>query len=63
MGTPQDNSDGMKYVKSIKDAVRRRFAMTYLEWIRAGRVGSMPSRGALSNARAKSLTMNLDALG
>lgn len=63
MGTNQDNSDAMKYIKSLRDAVKRRFAVTYLAWIRAGRVGASPSRGQLAPALAKAVSSNLDSLG
>jgi len=62
MSSNQDNSEAMKYIKSLKDAVKRRFATSYLEWVRGGRIGSMPSRGALSAARVKALCLNIDAL-
>lgn len=62
MGSNQDNSDAMKYIKSIRDAVKRRFAVTYLEWIRAGRMGASPARGALAPALAKAVSTNLDSL-
>ena len=52
----------MGYVKSIRDAVKRRYAADYLVWIRAGRSGAAPSRGALPNALWKSVCTNLDAL-
>jgi hypothetical protein len=58
----QDNSDAMKYVKSLRDAVKRRFAATYLDWIRTGRVGTMPGRGALSPILARAVVSNIDAL-
>ena len=57
-----DNTDAMKYVKSLKDALKRRFAMQYLEWIRAGRKGDMPNRGALPPAIAQAVCLNLEAL-
>ena len=63
MSIEQDNSEAMKYVKSLKDSVKRRFAGEYLVWIRAGRNASMPSRGALSASIARSVCLNLDALG
>ena len=62
MNKEQENSPANKYVKSLKDAVKRRFANAYLEWIRAGRVGTSPSRGALSPIIAKAVCSNLDAL-
>lgn len=62
MANEQNNTEVDKYIKSLKDAVKRRFAGAYLDWIRAGRVGSMPSRGALSPARVKALCLNIDAL-
>ncbi len=57
-----DNSDPMGYIKSLKDAVKRQFAIAYLEWVRAGRRGTMPSRGRLSPVLATAVTRNLDAL-
>ena len=63
MNNEQNNSEANKYIKSLKDAVKRRFAETYLEWIRAGRIGAAPSRGALSPVLAKAVCTNLDALG
>ena len=63
MSIERDNSEGMNYVRSLKDAVKRRFAVDYLEWIRSGRSGSMPSRGALPPTLAKAVALNLDALG
>jgi hypothetical protein len=62
MSNTQDNTEAMKYVKSLRDAVKRRFAITYLEWIRAGRIGIAPNRGLLSPALAKSVAVNLDSL-
>jgi len=58
----QDNTEGMKYVKSLKLAVKRRFAGEYLTWIRAGRVGIAPSRGALSHTMWRTICTNLDTL-
>jgi hypothetical protein len=63
MDNSYDNSDGMKYVKSLKDAVKRRFAHEYLAWLRSGRKGDMPVRGLLSSTLAKAVCVNLDALG
>jgi hypothetical protein len=63
MATTQDNTDGMKYVRSIKDSVKRRYAREYLDWLRTGRKGSAPSRGELSPILAKSVGSNLDGLG
>jgi len=59
----QDNSEGMKYVKSIKEATKRRYASEYLTWIRTGRAGVVPVRGGLSAPTAKAVALNLDALG
>jgi len=58
----EDNTEAMKYVKSLRDAVKRRFAAAYLTWIRAGRIGSMPGRGQLSPVLARAVSTNLDAL-
>lgn len=58
----QDNTDAMKYVRSLRDAVKRRFAVTYLDWIRAGRIGSSPGRGVLSPVLARAVATNLDSL-
>ena len=63
MAREQDNSEGMQYVRSLKDAVKRRYAVDYLAWIRGGRVGGVPARGNLSLILAKAVCMNLDALG
>jgi len=59
---PRDNSKGMDYVKSLKDAVKRRFAGEYLRWIQAGRMGAAPSRGALSQTTWRTICTNLDSL-
>ena len=57
-----DNTAAMKYVQSLRDAVKRRYAVTYLEWIRTGRIGSMPGRGNLSPVLARAVCINLDSL-
>jgi hypothetical protein len=62
MNKENQNSDAMKYVRSLKDAVKRRFAVSYLEWIRAGRIGGAPARGVLSPVHAKAVAVNLDGL-
>ena len=62
MNKENQNSDAMKYVRSLKDAVKRRFAVAYLEWIRAGRVGSAPGKGILSPVLARAVAVNLDSL-
>lgn len=59
----QDVSEGVLYVKSLRDAVKRRYATEYLAWLRSGRTGSMPPRGILPPAHWKTITTNLDALG
>jgi hypothetical protein len=58
----RDRSEAMDYVKSLRDPVKRRFAVNYLEWIRMGRVASAPGRGALSPTLWKAVCANLDAL-
>ena len=45
MGNIHEDTEAMKYVKSLRDAVKRRFAMSYLDWIRAGRLGRDPVVG------------------
>ena len=62
MSALKDESDASKYVKSIKDSVKRRFAASYLEWIVGGKTGAMPGRGALSPVLAKAVCQNLEAL-
>ena len=63
MNKGHDNTDGMTYVKSLRDAGKRRYAMAYLDWIRGGKKGGEPSRGLLAPALAKAVCRNLDALG
>jgi len=58
----EDNSPAIKYVKSLKIALKRRFAGDYLRWIRAGRVGPGPVRGALSHTTCKAICTNIEAL-
>jgi hypothetical protein len=55
-----DNSHAMAYIKSLKDAVKRQFAIAYLEWVRAGRRGAMPARGRLSPVLAVAVARNID---
>jgi hypothetical protein len=62
MSEQPDRTEAGKYVTSLKDAVKRRFAAAYLAWIRAGKTGTMPGRGALSPVLAKAVCMNLEAL-
>jgi hypothetical protein len=57
-----DNTEAGKYVKSLKDAVKRRYAVDYLTWIRGGKKGDIPSRGNLSPILAKAVCLNLDSL-
>jgi len=60
--TNQDNSDAMAYVKSLKMALKKRFAGEYLLWIRSGRSGAAPVRGALSHTDWRRICTNLDGL-
>ncbi len=62
MSIKLDNTGAMKYVRSLKDPLKRRFAGEYLQWLRLGRLGSMPSRGSLSAVLAKAVSTNLDSL-
>ena len=62
MSPQPETSEAAKYVRSIKDSVKRRFAASYLEWILAGKAGPTPGRGALSPILAKAVCTNLDAL-
>jgi hypothetical protein len=61
--TNQDNSEAMAYVKSLKIALKRRFAGEYLTWMRGGRIGTAPSRGTLSYTVWRNICTNLDGLG
>ncbi len=58
----REESGATTYVKSLKDAVKKRFATEYLAWITAGRSGPAPSRGFLPPALWKAVVANLDAL-
>ena len=62
MSKPEERPESAKYVRSIKDAVKRRYAKNYLAWLVAGKSGDMPARGALSSILAKAVSTNLDAL-
>lgn len=62
MNYQDDNTKASEYVRSLRDAVKRRFAVAYLEWIRAGRVGIAPPRGQLAPALARAVSSNLDSL-
>ena len=62
MSNEQENTEAMKYIRSLKNAVKRRYAVTYNDWILAGRIGGIPSRGTLSPTIAKSVCTNLDSL-
>jgi len=62
MSYSQDDTASDKYIKSLRDPVKRRFAVSYMGWIQAGRVGNMPSRGALAPALARAVCANLDEL-
>jgi hypothetical protein len=59
---PRNDAGAAGYVRSLRDAVKRRYAGDYLTWIRAGRIGAAPNRGALSLTDWKNLCTNLDAL-
>jgi hypothetical protein len=56
----QDHSEAMKYVKSLRDAVKRRYALTYLEWLRAGRTGIAPIRGSLTGPKIKFINERIE---
>jgi hypothetical protein len=58
----KEKSEAMSYVHSLRDAVKRRFAHQYLQWIRAGRMGAPPNRGGLGATLAKAVMANLDDL-
>lgn len=59
---PHDNTPAMKYVKSLKEPVKRRFAVDYLDWLRNGKKGDQPARGALASGIASAVCLNIDAL-
>ncbi len=58
-----DQTPAAAYVKSLRDPLKRRFAVDYLTWLRAGRRGDMPSRGKLPSAISQAVCLNLEALG
>lgn len=60
MAKEQDEST--KYIRSLRDPVKRNFATAYVLWARSGRSGPGPVRGALSPTDAKTVTTNLDSL-
>ena len=62
MSENQDNSEAGKYISSLGDAVKKRFAIEYLKWLRAGQAGPAPARGTLAPALARAVCANLEAL-
>ena len=52
----------MKYVRSLKDPVKRRFGLAHLLWVRGSRKGVAPDKTGLSPIIAKTVAINLDAL-
>lgn len=62
MANEEIYNPAMTYVRSLRDPVKRRFAVDYLEWIKGGRIGSSPAKGTLAPAIAKAVTNNLDEL-
>ena len=59
----KEESAHSKYVKSIRDPARRKFAPEYVSWVQAGRLGMVPERGRLSIDAAKLLVINIEAIG
>lgn len=62
MSSEFDNTEAMVYVRSLRDPIKRRYAVLYLTWLRAGKKGNTPNRGPLPPALAKSVGQNLDGL-
>jgi hypothetical protein len=58
----EQDSDATKYVKSLRDAVKRRFATDYHQWLKQGKTGPAPARGALSPTDWRTVRTNLEAL-
>ena len=59
----KEESPHTKYVKSLRDPARRKFAHEYVAWIQAGKLGMVPERGRLSIEAAKLLVINIEAIG
>ncbi len=53
----------MKFVRTIRDPARRKFAHDYAEWLGAGRVGIVPDRGRLSTDAARLMVLQIEAIG
>ena len=58
----EQDTDATRYVKTLRDAVKRRFANEYLTWIKTGRTGAAPARGALSPTNWNTVRTNIEAL-
>lgn len=58
----EPNQEAMNYVKSLRDPIKRRYAVGYLDWLRSGKTGPTPNRGALAAGLAKAVGVNLEAL-
>jgi hypothetical protein len=56
------DSPAQKYIRSIKDPVKKRYAQAHLDWVAAGKVGAPVARGALSAHVAEVLRLNLESL-
>ena len=57
-----DDSKAMQYVKTLDDTAKRHYAIGYLAWIRAGRVGVAPKTEPLSILTARVVSRKLDTL-
>ena len=58
-----NDSPQLLYVRSIRDPDRRRFALAYMDWLIAGRVGIVPEKGRLSTDAARMMVINIEAIG
>lgn len=57
------DSPQQKFVRSIRDPSRRKFAHEYIDWLAQGKCGALPDRGRLSAEAASLLVISIEAIG
>jgi len=59
--TDTENAPVMEYIESLRDPMKKRFALEYMNWVVNGRDGELPSRGALAASVVKNVCANIDS--